>query len=333
VEARADTTTSPEALLAWEDLLRRSLVEEAAITTSMDLLAVPEGLVRSPANSLEEAATTTSNIPVTTTMDRQEAPADLQAWPARSWAVAAHLAVINLAELSTALTRIMVTLEVAAHTAATLSNTMAAATSNTVVEANNTMDPSKITAAAVAEGSSAASWVVASQTATPVAMAIHQEAAPAAPTLALRHPLRTSLRDRLATANLVNTANLVKATAPTLARHLRASHRRLALITRRAETHRTDNNLTVHRRKADMEVSSSRAPTVDLPSNSMVATTKVLVAMDSHKETTASPKVAMADSSLLLEVTEVEDMSSSMATAATEDDLSSRTFFFLDIET
>lgn len=91
VEARADTITSLEALRVWEGSLNRSLVEEAVTTTATtsmatntDLPAV-EDLVRLRANSLVEAATTTSNIlAATTTMDHREALADLQAWPAHS---------------------------------------------------------------------------------------------------------------------------------------------------------------------------------------------------------------------------------------------------------
>jgi len=142
VEARADTTSNLEALQAWEDLLHRSLVEEAATTSNtaanMDLPAVLEGLVRSLVNSLEEAVTITSNIPAATTTDHQEVRADLQAWRARSWEVAARLAVTNLVELSTDRTR----------TTATV-----AATSNTVEAASNTMDLTKITVAAVAVAS------------------------------------------------------------------------------------------------------------------------------------------------------------------------------------
>ena len=130
-----------EAPRDWEDLLRRSSVGEAAITISntvtsnMDLL---EDLVRSLASSLVEAATTTSNTPATIITDRQEALVDLQAWPARSWEAAAHLAVTSLAELSMDRTRI---------------TAMVAAISNMAVAASNIMDLIRATTAAAAVAS------------------------------------------------------------------------------------------------------------------------------------------------------------------------------------
>jgi len=126
-------------------------------------------------------------------------------------------------------------------------------------------------------------------------MVIRQEEVPAVPTLGLRHQARTSLKDSLTmaltvnTASLGNTINLVKATALTLVRHLKVSHRRLAPTTRPEETRHTDNNLTVDRHKADMEDTSSQVLTAALLS-SMVAMTKVvtaarevLVATDSNR--------------------------------------------------
>jgi hypothetical protein len=314
------------------------LAEEAVTTsntaTNMDLPAVLEGLVRWLASSLEEAATTTSNILATTITDHQAVRADLQAWPTHSWEVAARLAVINLVELSTVRTRTTATVEAAVH--------MVAATSNTVEAASNTMDLTKITVAAVVAASWVAWWVATSRTAALAAMAIHQEEDPAVPTLALRHQARTSLRDSPTTALLVNTASLVntihlgKATALTLVRHLKVLHRRLALTTRPEEPRHTDNNLTVDRHKADMEDTSSQVLTAALLS-SMVAMTKVvmaarevLVATDSNRWTTASPKVGMADSNLLLAATAVVDTNSSTETADTEDDLLSRTFLVIE---
>jgi hypothetical protein len=86
-----------------------------------------------------------------------------------------------------------------------------------------------------------------------------------------------------------------------------------------------------------MEDTSSPTPTVDLLS-SMVVTTNtakealvVLGLTTSNRAATASLRADMADSTLLLEVTGVEDTSSSTATAGTADDLCRA--FFLDIET
>jgi hypothetical protein len=317
-------------------LLHRSLVEEAATTTSMatnmDLPAV-EDSVRLLASSWVEATTTTSSILATTTMDLQEALVDLQAWPAHSWEVAALPTTTSLAD-STDRTRTRATVEAAALT-------VAATSSN--------MDLTKATVAAVAEASSAAWWV---ETSTTVALAdtvTRQEEAPAAPTLALRHQAHTSLRDSRTTANLVKdtaaltvdlrhpthtspkdsqtTASLAKDTAPTVAQHLRALHRSLVLTTH-LETSRTDNNLTVDHNKADLEDTSSPAPTVG-PLSSMVVLTKVatlvLEVTISNRGAMASPKVDTVDTRLLLEATEAEDMNS-MATAVTEDDLC-RAFF------
>jgi hypothetical protein len=330
VEARADTTTSLEALQAWEDSLNRSLVEEAATTismaTSMDLPVV-EDSVRLLASSWAEATTTTSNTLATTPMDRREALADLQAWPARSWEAAAPRTITNLAD-STDQTRAMA---------------MVAAISNN-------MDLTKATVAAVAEVSSAASWVETSQTTALEATAIHQEEVPAVPTLALRHPALTSLRDSRTTANLVKVtaptvalrhqthtsprdsqtmAHLARVTALTMAQHLRALHRNLAPTTR-LETNHMDNNPTVdHHNKVDIQDTSSQTPTVD-HLNSMVATTKAVTALAdtiSNRAAMANPKADTVDTRLLLEVMEVADTSNSMATAVTADDLLSRAFW------
>lgn len=345
-EARADTTTSLEVLQAWEDLLSRSLVEEAATTTtsmatSMDLPAA-EDLVRLLVSSwAAEAATTTSNTLATittTTMDRREALADLQAWPARSWEVVALPTATSRVD-STDRTRTRVMVEAAVL--------MAAATSSN-------MDLTKATVAAVAAASSAVSLAETSQTVALAATAIPQEEALAVPTLALRHPAPTSRKVSRTTANLAKdtaaltaalrhrthtslrdsptTANLVQATAPTtMAQRLRALHRSLVLTTRLVETNRTDSNPTVARNKADLEATSSPAPTVDLLSNTVVMTKVATVALEvtiSNRAAMANPKADMAaDSRLLLEATEAADMSSSMATAATEDDLC-RAFVF-----
>jgi len=152
-------------------------------------------------------------------------------------------------------------------------------------------------------------------------MATLQEEAPAAPTLALRHQARINHKDSL------STANLVRDTALTMVQHLRALHRSLALTTRLVETSRMDNNPTVDHNKADMEAtSSSQTPMADLL-NSTVAMTKavtvalaVLVVTTSSRAATANLKEDMVDTRLLLEATEAEDTSNSMATAVTEDD-------------
>lgn len=271
-------------------------------------------------------------------MDRREALADLQAWPARSWAVAALPTTTSLAD-STVRTRTRVMVEAVALTAAATSSNM---------------DPTKATVAAVAEASSAASWVETSQTAALAATAIPQGEALAVLTLVLRQRAHTSLRDSRTTASPVKDtaaltvalrhrtrtslrdsptmANPVQVTAPTtMAQHLRALHRSLVLTTRLVETNRTDNNPTVDHNKADLEDTSNPAPTADLLSNTVV-TTKVATVL---LEVTISNRVAMAnlkadmaaDRRLLLEATEAVDMSNSMATAATEDDLC-RAFLF-----
>jgi len=321
-----------EAPRDWEDLLRRSSVGEAAITISntvtsnMDLL---EDLVRSLASSLVEAATTTSNTPAITTMDRREALADLQAWPAHSWEAAALLTITSPAD-STDPTRTKATVQAAVHTAA-------ATSSNMVL--------TKVTVAAVAAVSSAVSWAATSQTIVLAATAILQEEALAVPTLALHHQARTSRKDSPTMANLVKdtaltvalrrqahtsprdnptTANLVKVTALTMVQHLRALHRSLALTTHLVETNRMDNNPTVDHNRADMEDTSNRTPMADLLS-STVATTKaatvVLEVTTSNRAATANLKADMVDTRLLLEATVVEDTSNSMATVVTEDDL------------
>jgi hypothetical protein len=313
-------------------------VEEAATTTSTATntdLPAAEDLVRSLANSLVEATTTTSNILAATTMDRREVLADLRAWPARSWEAAALLTTTNPAD-STDQTRTTATVEAVAHTAAATSSNM---------------DPAKATAAAVAEASSAASWVVTSQTITLAATAILQEEAPAVHTLALHHPVPTSLKDSRATANLVKVtaptlaprhqthtsprdsqtmAHLVRVTALTTDQHLRALHHSLVLTTR-LETNLLDNNPTVdHRNKVDIQDTSSPVPTVD-HLNSIVAMIKAATALEvtisSNREAMANPKADTVATRLLLVVTEVADTSNSMATAVTEDDLLLRTFW------
>lgn len=341
--ARADTTTSLEALQAWEDLLHRSSVEEAATTTTsmatnMDLPAV-EDLVRSLVSSLVvEATTTTSNILATTTMDRREALADLQAWPVHSWEAEALPTTTSLAD-STDRTRTTATVEAAGLTEATTSSNMGL---------------TKATVAAVAEASSAASWVETSTTVAPADTVTRQEGAPAAPTLALRRPAHTSPRDSRTTANLAKdtaltvdlrhpihtslrdnqtTVSLVKGTAPTVAQHLRALHHSLDPTIRLVETNHMDNNPTADHHRADLEDTSSPAPTVD-PLSSMVAMTKAVTALEvttSNREVMANPKADTVDTRLLLGATEAVDTSNSMATAATEDDFCRA--FFLDIET
>jgi hypothetical protein len=342
VEVRADTTTSLGAPQDWVDLLHRSLVEEAAITTSTatntDLPAVEDLVLLLASSSAEATATTISNtLATTTTMDHREVLADLRAWPAHSWEVAALLTTTSLAD-NTDRTRTRATVEAA-------DLTVAATSSN--------MDPTRATVAAVAEASSAASWVETSTTVALADMATRQEEAPAAPTLALRHPAHTSLRDSRTTVNLVRdtvaltvalrhpthtsprdsqaTASLVKDTAPTAAQRLKALHLNLVPTTR-LETNHTDNNPTVDHNKADLEDTSSPAPMVDLPSNT-AASTKAATALEvttSNREAMASPTADMVGNRLLLEATEAED-TNSMATAATEDDLCRA--FFLDIET
>ena len=276
------------------------------MATNMDLPAV-EDLVRSLVSSLVvEATTTTSNILATTTMDRREALADLQAWPAHSWEAAALLTITSPAD-STDPTRTKATVQAAVHTAA-------ATSSNMVL--------TKVTVAAVAAVSSAVSWAATSQTIALAATAILQEEAPAVPTLALHHQAHISPKDSR------TTANLVKATALTVVQHLRALLRSLVLTIHLVETNRMDNNPTVDHNRADMEdTSNSQTPTVDLLS-STVAMTKaataalvVLVVPPSSRAATASPKADMVDTKLLLEATEVEDSSNSMATAVTEGDL------------
>jgi len=335
-----DTTTSLEALRAWEDSLNLSSVEEAATTTStatnMDLPAV-EDSVRSLANSWAEATTTTSNILVVTTMDRREALADLQAWPARSWEAAALLITTSLVD-STDRTRTAM-VEAVVRTAATTSSSM---------------DLTKATVAAVAAASSAALWVVTSRTTTLAATAIHQEEAPAVPTRARHHQVRTSPRDSRITANLVKataptvalrhqthtsprdsqtTASPAKDTAPTMAQHPRALHHNLVPTTR-LETNLMDNNPTVDHHKVDIQDTSSPVPTVD-HLNSMVAMIKAATALEvtisSNREAMANPKADTVATRLLLVVTEVADTSNSMATAVTEDDFERAVI--LDLET
>ena len=221
--------------------------------------------------------------------------------------------------------------------------TAAAPSSNT--------DLAKATVAAVAAASSAASWAETSQTVALAATAIPQEETLAVPTLALRRRAHTSLKDSRTTANLAKDtaaltvalrhqthtslrvnptmANLVQATALiTMARHLRALHRNLVPTTHLVETSHTDNNPTVAHNKADLEDTSNPAPTVEPLSNTVVMTKVATVALEvtiSNRAAMANPKADMeADSRLLLEATEAVDMSNSMATAATEDDLLSR---------
>jgi len=248
--------------------------------------------------------------------------------------VAAHPAATSLAELSTDQTRITVTVETAVPTAA--------ATSSTAVVASSTMDLTRATTAAAAAASSAASQVDASvatsRTVALVATAIHQEEAPAVPTMALHHQARTSPRDSPTTANLVKATVLTLAL--TLVQHRRALHRSLAPTTRLAETLHTDNSLTVDSHKVGMEDTSSQVPMVVLLS-SMVAMTKavtavlvVLVAqvvMGSRREATASPKADTVDSSLLTAAMEVVDTSSSTPTAVTEDDLCRALFGYRNV--
>lgn len=298
----------------------------------MDLRAA-EDLARLLANSSAEATTTTSSIlEATITMDLREVLADLQAWPAHSWEVAALPPTTSPVD-STDRIRTTATVEAAVHTAATTSN--------------NT-DLTRVTVAAVAVVSSAVSWAATSQTIALAATAILQEEAPAVPTLALHHQAHISPKDSRTTANLVKdsaltvalrhqthispraspaTASLAKVTALTMVQHPRALLRSLVLTTRLVGTNRMDNNPTVDHTKADMEdTSNSQTPTVDLLS-STVAMTKaataalvVLVVPPSSRAATASPKADMVDTKLLLEATEVEDSSNSMATAVTEDD-------------
>lgn len=337
-EARADTTTNLEAHQVSEDSLNRSSVVEAATTTTStvtntDLPAV-EDLVRSLANSSVEATTTTSSIlEATTTMDHREALADLRAWPAHSWGVAALPTTTSLAD-STDRTRTKATVEVAVHTAAATSSSM---------------DLAKVTVAAAAAVSSAVSWAATSRTIALAATAILQEEAPAVPTLVLHHQARISPKDSLTMANPVRdtaltvalhrqthtsprdsptTANLVKATALTVVQHLRALLRSLVLTIRLVETNRMDNNPTVGHNRADMgDTSSSQTPMVDLLSSTVAMTKAVTAALvvlevtTSNREATANLKADTVDTKLLLEATEVEDTSNSMATAVTEGDL------------
>lgn len=341
VEARADTITILEALRVWEDSLNRSLVEEAVTTTATtsmatntDLPAV-EDLVRLRANSLVETATTTSNtLATTTTMDHREALVDLQAWQAHSWEAAALPTTTSLAD----------------STDRTRTTAMAAATSNN-------MDLTKATVAAVAEASSATSWVEASQTAALVATATLQEEDPAVLTLALRHQAHTSPKDSPTTANLVKvtaltlalrhqthtslrdnqtTAHLVQVTALTMVPRPRALHRNLARTTRLAAINHTDSNLTVDHHKADMEDTSNQTPMADLLSSTVAMTKAVTAALvvqvvtTSNREVMANLKADTVDNTLLLEATAVGD-TSSMATPATEGD-NCRACYFLNIE-
>ena len=288
----------------------------------MDLRAA-EDLARLLANSSAEATTTTSSIlEATITMDLREVLADLQAWPAHSWEVAALPPTTSPVD-STDRIRTTATVEAAVHTAATTSN--------------NT-DLTRVTVAAVAVVSSAVSWAATSQTIALAATAILQEEAPAVPTLALHHQAHISPKDSRTTANLVKdsaltvalrhqthispraspaTASLAKVTALTMVQHPRALLRSLVLTTRLVGTNRMDNNPTVGHNRADMgDTSSSQTPMVDLLS-STVAMTK---ATTSNREATANLKADTVDTKLLLEATEVEDSSNSMATAVTEDD-------------
>lgn len=129
------------------------------------------------------------------------------------------------------------------------------------------------------------------------------------------------------------TDSLLKATALTLApaltpaqHHLKASHRSLAPTTRLVATHLMDNSPMVDHSRVATEVSSSKAPTADLLSNTVVMTkaaTAALAALegtDSRRADTASLRADTADSSLP-GATEAVDTSSSMATAVTEGDL------------
>ena len=226
---------------------------------------------------------------------------------------------------------------------------MAAATSNN-------MDLTKATVAAVAEASSATSWVVASQTVALAATATLQED-PVVLTLALRHQAHTSPKDSPTTANLVKvtaltlalrhqthtsprdnqtTAHLVQVTALTMVPHPRALHRNLARTTRLAATNRTDSNLTVDHHKADMEDTSNQTPMADLLSSTVAMTKAVTAALVvqvvtiSNREVMANLKAGTVDNTLLLEATAVGDTSST-ATPATEDD-SCPACYFLNIE-
>jgi hypothetical protein len=95
-----------------------------------------------------------------------------------------------------------------------------------------------------------------------------------------------------------------------------------------------DNNPTVDHHKVDIQDTNSPAPTAD-HLNSTVATTKAVTApedtISSNRAAMANPKADTVATRLLLEAMEVADMSNSMATAVTEGDLLSRTFW--DIET
>jgi hypothetical protein len=317
-----DTTTLLEALQVLEDSRNRSLEATTSSTaTSMDLLAVlvdSVGLLASSWVVEVTITTSSSSILVTTSMDLLEVLADSQEWQARSWEVAAHLAVVtNPAEAS------MDQAKTTAMAEAVLRTTPA--TSNTVVVASNTTDLIKIkaTAAAVAVVSSAALQVavlVATNPTTVVDTDTRQEEVPAEHILALRHQPLTSLP--------ASTANLLKATALTLGQELiLARHHPKALLLNLVPmrllvaTNRTDSNLTVHRSRAVMEDNISRQVLTADHLNNMVTTKgatvlqAMLVVTDSHRAATVSH---MADSRLL-EVTAVEDTSSSsMATAAIE---------------
>ena len=194
---------------------------------------------------------------------------------------------------------------------------------------SNNMDLTKATVAAVAEASSATSWVVASQTVALAATATLQED-PVVLTLALRHQAHTSPKDS------PTTANLVKVTALTMVPHPSALHRNLARTTRLAAINHTDSNLTVDHHKADMEDTSNQTPMADLLSSTVAMTKAVTAALVvqvvtiSNREVMANLKAGTVDNTLLLEATAVGDTSST-ATPATEDD-SCPACYFLNIE-
>jgi hypothetical protein len=254
-------------------------------------------------------------------MDLLEVLADSQGWQARSWEVAAHLAVAtNPVELNMVRARTTAMAEAVLHTTA--------ATNNTAVVASNTTDliKTKVTAAAVAVVSSVALQVAALVVTNPTMAAdtdTRQEEVPAAHILALHHQPLTS--------HPASTANLLKATALTLGQELiLARHHPKVLLLNPVPmrllvaTIRTDSNLMVHRSRAVMEDNISRQALTADHLNNMV-TTKVamvlqamLVVTDSHRAATVSLKVDMADSRLLEDTAVEGTSSSSMATAATE---------------
>jgi hypothetical protein len=254
-------------------------------------------------------------------MDLLAVLVDSQGWQARSWEVAAHLAVATKpVEYNMVRARTTAMAEAVLHTTA--------ATSNTAVVASNTTDliRTKAMAAAVAAVSSAALQVAALVATNPTTAAdtdTRQEEVPAARILALRHQPLTSPP--------ASTANLLKATVLTLGQELiLARHHPKALLLNLVPTkhlvatNRTDSNLTVHRSRAVMEDNISRQALTADHLNNMVTTkvATVLKAMrvvtDSHRAATVSLKVDMADSRLLGDTAVEDTSSSSMATAATE---------------